>query len=234
MAQPDSVSKLGIRGLIVIPAVITLAITLLRLAGELAHGPSALFNRAPGGPWAIVGIIWLVPVIGVYFALKLTSRGERPRSLLRAIGFPFLAVVIIYILSFAGSRINVQQHFRERLIYGYTTFALAAFVTWPGWPSLFRVLVAYAYSARLPVAVVTFFALWRQWGTHYDAAPLDMPGGASLFIRYLGLGIFTQLVFWVAVTVVVGMFFGGLAAGVAQLKRHAPRAVSREDPKAVE
>jgi hypothetical protein len=222
MPQPDSACKLDIRGLITVPAVITLAVTLLRLAGELMHGPPVLFNSAPGGPWAIVGIIWLVPVFGVYFALKLTGQGEKPRSLIRAIGFPFLAIAAIYILSFAGSRINVQQNFRERLIYAYIAFALAALVAWPGWPTLFRILVAYAYAARVPVAVVIFFALGRQWGTHYDAAPADTPGNMSLLGKYLWLGFFPQLIFWVAVTLVVGMLFGGLAAGIAQIVRRTP------------
>ena len=229
MAQPVSTSKLDIREMVMIPAVITLAITLLRLAGELMHGPAALFNPAPGGPWAIVGIIWLAPVFGIYFALKLSARANEPQSVIRAIGFPFLAIVVIYLLSFAGSMIHIQQHFYGRLLYGYTAFALAALVTWPAWPSLFRTLVAYAYSARLPVVVVMFCALWSQWGTHYDAQPPDLSEGMGLLAKYLWLGFFPQLIFWVGVTIVVGMLFGGLAAGLARVVRRAPRAVARAE-----
>ena len=53
--------------LILVAAVITLAVTLLRLVGELQQWSSALFNREPGGGGAIVGIVWLVPVFGIYF-----------------------------------------------------------------------------------------------------------------------------------------------------------------------
>ncbi len=51
--------------LILVPAVITLAVTLLRLVGELQQWSSALFNRSAGGGGAIVGIVWLVPVFGI-------------------------------------------------------------------------------------------------------------------------------------------------------------------------
>lgn len=42
--------------LILIPALLTLAITLLRLAGELLNWAPALFNKAAGGGGALVGI----------------------------------------------------------------------------------------------------------------------------------------------------------------------------------
>ena len=65
-------SRAGPHGrLILVPAGITLAVTLLRLIGELQEWSSALFNRSAGGGGAIVGIVWLVPVFGIYFALKL-------------------------------------------------------------------------------------------------------------------------------------------------------------------
>ena len=50
--------------LILAPAVITLAVTLLRLVGELQGLSPALFNREGGGLGTFVGIVWLVPVFG--------------------------------------------------------------------------------------------------------------------------------------------------------------------------
>ena len=50
--------------LILVPAVITLAVTLLRLVGELQGWSPALFNREGGGRGALVGIVWLIPVLG--------------------------------------------------------------------------------------------------------------------------------------------------------------------------
>jgi hypothetical protein len=57
--------------LILIPALITLAITLLRLGAELMDLPAWLASSASGGAGAILGISWLPPILGIYFAIKL-------------------------------------------------------------------------------------------------------------------------------------------------------------------
>lgn len=54
--------------LILMPAIISLAVTLLRLSGELAHWSSRYFNTDVGGGGALVGITWLAPIFGAYFA----------------------------------------------------------------------------------------------------------------------------------------------------------------------
>ena len=59
--------------LILVPAVITLGITLLRLFGEFMDFPAWLANRAPNGPAALIGISWLPPFFGIYFAHKLAK-----------------------------------------------------------------------------------------------------------------------------------------------------------------
>ena len=84
-------TNVSIKKLILVPALITLAITLLRLIGELQRWSPALFNRDPGGGGALIGIAWLVPVFGIYFGWKLASAGEHPPSAGKAIGFAFLA-----------------------------------------------------------------------------------------------------------------------------------------------
>jgi hypothetical protein len=76
MSEPASGSKLGIRGLMLVPALITLAITLMRLAGELQHLSPRFFSPAPGGGGAIVGISWLPVLFGPYFAVKLARSGQ--------------------------------------------------------------------------------------------------------------------------------------------------------------
>jgi hypothetical protein len=210
---------LDIKRLILVPALVTLAVTAARLAGELFHGPRALFNSAPGGPGAIVGIIWLAPVFGVYFALKLSAQGQGPKSVSRAVGLALLGVAVIFVLSFLGSRLHLQQNFHGRLVYVCTCVAAAALVSLPGWTALFRTLVAYAYAARVPVAVLMFFAFWKDWGTHYDAVSADVPEGLSLLAKYFWLGCLPQLVFWIGITVLAGMLCGSLATGIARIAR---------------
>lgn len=43
-----STSSLNVKRLILVPALIALAVTMLRLLGELGQGPSFLFNREAG------------------------------------------------------------------------------------------------------------------------------------------------------------------------------------------
>ena len=71
---------------ILVPSVITLLVTLLRVMGELGHGSPTLFNSSPGGGGALIGITWLVPVFGIYFAMKLSAAGKEPLGAGRAIG----------------------------------------------------------------------------------------------------------------------------------------------------
>jgi hypothetical protein len=232
----SSTTSLEIKRLILVPALVTLAVTVTRLAGELEHGPRRFFNSAPGGAWAIVGIIWLAPIFGIYFALKLVARGQTPKSLGRAVGFALLGLAVVLVFSVVGSLLHLQQHFWGRLLYFWAVVAAAAFVTMPGWKALFRTLAAYAYAARVPVAVVMLFAFLGDWKTHYDAIPPNLPEGLSLFTKYLWLGFFPQLILWVGATVIAGMLFGSFAAVIALLpgrkaQTH-PKFLWRGDPPA--
>ena len=65
--------------LVLWPALITLAVTLVRLAGGRRAGPDRFFSRAAGGDGAVVGIVWLVPVLGVYFGVRLCAQAN-PRG----------------------------------------------------------------------------------------------------------------------------------------------------------
>ena len=63
--------------LILIPSLITLGITLIRLTGELMGLPSWLANRSVGGIGALIGISWLPPFLGIYFAYRLAGAPGR-------------------------------------------------------------------------------------------------------------------------------------------------------------
>ena len=84
----------SIWGLIAIPSVITLAITVLRLVGELERWPSPWFNNSAGGGAAIIGISWLPILFGPWFARQLVRSGDAPASGLKAVGLAFLAAAI--------------------------------------------------------------------------------------------------------------------------------------------
>ena len=62
------------------------------------------------------------------------------------------------------------------------------------------------------------FAIWRRWGTHYDAPP---PGFPDLFpmARWLWTGVLPQTTIWIAFTLAVGM--AGAAAGARLASRRA-------------
>ncbi len=94
--------------LVFVPALITLGITLLRLGAELMDLPPWLASKAPGGAGAILGISWLPPFFGIYFAYKLAEiPGRLWRRLLTALALYGLAaripVIIIMGLAIYGN-----------------------------------------------------------------------------------------------------------------------------------
>ena len=212
MGDPNSGNGVSIFRLILIPAVITLGITILRLVGELGHWPAPLFNASAGGGFAIVGIVWLVPVLGIYFALKLSGAGQGPASFGKAIGYTVLGLVVAVIGGFVGFGPG-QLPGKEAL--GYVIMAAGAIWLFPAWPSLFKALVAYGFAARIPVAIVMFFAISGKWGTHYDAPPPGFPSEMAFWPTYLHIALLPQLVFWVMFTVLIGALFGAIVAAIA-------------------
>ena len=214
MNNAKSVSTIS---LITVPSLITLAITILRLVGELEGWPKPWFSPAAGGGAAIVGISWLPIVFGPYFALKLAGAGERPASLGKAMGFAFLGLVV-FILGGLVFQLGIGQAL-SLVLLAALIWLVAAFIPGIAWRALGNTLLAYAFAARIPVVIVMFFAMrgngGHGWGTHYDAAPpIPMFAHASFASKFFGLAILPQLTLWIAWTVVVGSIFGGIAAAI--------------------
>jgi hypothetical protein len=105
---------------------------------------------------------------------------------------------------------------------GSLLLALAASVVTLGWPALFRVLVAYGYAARIPVAIVMFFAIRGHWGTHYDVLPPTYSGSTSFFNLYLNIAFLPQMILWIAFTVLVGALFGSIVTALVVRGKTAP------------
>jgi hypothetical protein len=209
--------------LILVPALITLAVTGLRLVGELLRWNPTFFSRQAGGALAIVGIVWLVPIFGVYFARKLVAAGEGPAGAGRALGLAFLGLAFVPAAIFLGRALKLS--FLAVLPLLAMASLLGAFVASRGWPALGRVLGAYALAARIPVALLMLVAMRANWGTHYELGPPKMPE-MSLLAKWALIGLLPQLTFWVAFTVVVGVLFGSVAAMIGRRASSAAPAVA--------
>ncbi len=224
MADAPSQANLRITPLILVPALVTLAVTLLRLIGELMHWPAILFSRAEGGGAAIIGITWLPFIFGPYFAVKLYDRDQKPSSFGKTIGYAIVGFLVLgcgSVLAFTSG-----ASFNGRGVLGLFLIVVAAALQFVPWRALAKTLVAYAYAARVPVAIVMFFAMSGSWGTHYDAVP---PQFATLAFwpKYLYLAIAPQLAMWIAYTMTVGALFGGIYAAIVRRKK-AETAPARE------
>ena len=214
-------NEMSLKKLILVPALITLGVTLLRLAGELMHWSPRLFNPAPGGGWALVGIAWLVPVFGIYFARKLAQAGERPSSAGADIGYALLGGLLLPALGFVGSKLGLPQQSLTMFGLFVAGSIVGAVIAFRGWPALGRTLLAYGLAARIPVAIVMLFAILGNWGTHYDVPPPGLPPMGPLQKWFL-IGLLPQMPIWIWYPIVLGALFGGIYAA---LTRRAPAGI---------
>jgi len=207
-------SRVSLLRLVLVPAILTLAVTLLRLAGELMQWSPSLFNRDAGGGGALVGIVWLIPIFGMYFGLKLAAAGAGPVSIGKALGWAALAFVLNTALGF-GSFAVVKSPVAQLGIFTLTSW-LAIFVARPAWPALWRVLLAYGFAARIPVLLIMFLAIFGGWDSHYAKPRPDFPamGPWGLFFW---TALLPQFSVWIYLTVVGGLLFGALAVGIRRL-----------------
>ena len=214
----------NVKRLIMVPALIALAITIVRLVGELAGGPSVLFNREAGGGGALVGIVWLVPIFGVYFAIKLVRQGFGPASVGKVIGLAVAGLVlagvaISLVFALVGDP-NVSVSFGGA-IGQQLGIAIASLVVVlilrKGWPAFFQTMLSYAFASRIPVLIVMLIAMLGDWGTHYELGPPGYPEMGFL-TKFILIALVPQMTFWIMFTMVVGTLFGGIAAALVRPK----------------
>ncbi len=217
-------SDLNVKKLIMVPALIALAITIARLVGELVGGSSVLFNRDAGGGGALVGIVWLVPIFGVYFAVKLVRQGLGPASagkvvVLALAGLVIAGVATALIFSLFGDP-NVSVSFGGA-IGQQLGIAIASLVVVlilrKGWPAFFQTMLSYAFASRIPVLIVMLITMLGDWGTHYELGPAGYPEMGFL-TKFILIALFPQMTFWIMFTMVVGTLFGGIAAALVRPK----------------
>jgi hypothetical protein len=200
------------------PALVTLAVTLLRLAGELQGWSKSLFNPAAGGGGALIGISWLPIVFGPYFAWRLAKQGGSPHSAWKVAGLALLGYGITI-----GSFAAVQAlKLGPGVFIAWFFFALAlAFLPWTAWPELAKTHFAYALAARIPVVIVMLLAIYGNWGTHYDVLPPDPPPNlvaAGPLGRWLWIGVIPQMTIWITHTVLLGSLLGSVFVALLKPK----------------
>ncbi len=210
--------------LVLVPGIITLAVTLLRLTGELNHWSEAFFSPEAGGGMAIVGIWLLAPIFGIYFAKKLAAAGLTAGGG-RILGFGALAIGVFIAIMFTVPAIlglDPNAPSLAALVVMIIASLVSLAVAYYGTGALGRVLVAYGLAARIPVALVMLVAILGNWGTHYDVLPPGAPE-MGVWTKWILIGLVPQLTLWVAFTVAVGALFGGLALLVTERHKTAVR-----------
>ena len=215
MTPNGNSSTLSIPRLVLIPTLLTLGVTLLRLIGELHGWPSPWFNKDNG----LVGITQFLPeLFGIYFAWRLWKAGLRTNHTSRAFALGLLGVALNEVVEGA-----VFPHFNmsifTMLLMLWAVAVLSAVLQYIGWPALFKALTLYGLGARIPVVIIMFFALHGHWGTHYDY--LSGPSKLDFWPRFFWFVFFEELIYWVSFTVAVGALAGSVAAAIA--KRRMPK-----------
>ncbi len=206
-------SAVPVKDLILVPSLITLAITVLRLVGELLNWSPALFSKAAGGGGSVVGISWLILVFGAWFGWRLTQMGHGAASPLKVTGQALVAGLVVGFGAFGIGQVAGQNGLFAAFVLG----SIAAVVfTKRLWPALWKTLLAYAFAARVPVAIVMLIAILGNWGTHYDVPPPNFPDTYSPFVKWFLIGFVPQMTIWIYLTVVGGLLTGGIAGAIGR------------------
>jgi hypothetical protein len=205
-----------VKDLILVPAVITLAITLLRLFGELNNWAPGLFGKEAGGGGSLVGISWLIPVFGLYFGYRLAKQGLAPGNAGKVAGFAVLALVAVFGLV-AGAQKGGLPFAAQLALFCVASVAAVVFV-YRSWPEFGKTVLAYALAARIPVVIVMLVAILGNWGTHYDVAPPNNPQieAMSPIVKWFWIGVVPQMTVWIFMTHVGGAVLGALGAVVGR------------------
>ncbi|MBL8724404.1 MAG: hypothetical protein JNK49_10185 [Planctomycetes bacterium] len=202
------------------PTLLTLAVSILRLVGEL----QGWVNSKSGGAGAWLGITWLVLVFGAWFGLRLRAAGSAPR--LQPAWLWSLVPVLLFVGAFAyrmydytkgqGFQLTdtsapAQAHIRTTLYLACAVGGVGMLVTFATWARLAWTLLLYGVVARVAVLAITYVAKVSGWNTHYTKfgpAGAEWELGETMFAATVA-----QLGMWVPFTVFVGGCVGCLLGG---------------------
>lgn len=215
--------------LVLIPAILTLIVSVVRLVGEINGWSPALFARDAGGSSedvpGLLGIAFLAPIFGFWFGLRLRRATGQPAALRRAAMlsvaglFAFAGGVALLIgLELIAMPDPTAPKEPKGTEYLLGVIAVALALMFAAWPRLALTTLVYALLARIPVVAITWLALqYPDWNTHYTKIPdgLLVPAGQS----QLAFLVMPQLTVWIAYTVVLGGIFGLLGAALGKPRR---------------
>ena len=214
-------SSVPVKDWIMVPALITLLVTILRLVGELMEWSSTFFKRDAGGGGSLIGIVWLVPIFGIYFGWKLVKSGYPLPGAGKVIGLYLLIILAsVGVMSLAAwlAPVTFQQLSVANLVLVGITCAVAVYLAQKPWPELGSLLFKYALAARIPVVIVMLIAIYANWGTHYDVVPDPSFPAYGPFMKWVIIGLVPQLTVWVAFTMLFGGIFAAATAALVKQK----------------
>lgn len=200
--------------LILVPVLLTLAVSIVRLVGEL----QGWLTNESGGGGTLVGITWLVFVFGGWFGFRLSRLGSAP--LLKPAWLWGLLPVLAFVGTFAWRMQGVdlkdtsaaaQEHIATTLQIACLVGGAGAIVTFATWPRLAWTLLLYGLGARIPVMAITWLAKDRGWNTHYTK--LGPAGIEKDMAETLASTSLAQFGLWVPFTVLAGGLVGILVGG---------------------
>lgn len=196
--------------LVLWPTVVTLAISLARLLGQV----QGWIPPTSGGALHPLGITWCIFVFGGWFGFRLARSGSSP-TLARPWALALLALAAAAGVGFWQFRALAEAGSETDFAALRGAVAMIAAVTGAGallmfavWPRLAFTLLLYALPARLTIVAITWLAKRCEWNTHYTkfgraGLERDMPE------TMLAASV-AQLGFWVPFTILGGMLVGGI------------------------
>jgi hypothetical protein len=208
----------NIPSLVAFPAIVTLIVTVLRLVGELHHwGSPWVVNAHGGSDGAILGVTWLPLIFGPYFAWMLIKSGLGPSSAGGAVGAAIGSMAVFLIGSVVAG--YTETHPGILTLVGFLITLAAAFIPGKGWRALGATLLAYGFTARIPVAIVMFIAMsahgGQGLGTHYDVVGDQFAAYASPWLKkWVLFGVIPQVTLWIGWTSAVGSLASTLVTAI--------------------
>jgi len=197
--------------LVLVPALLTLVVTVLRLIGEVRGWPHWLVGTGEaGGSGALLGISWLIFVFGLWFGIRVQRSGAGVPAPRRALLVSVLALVVLFggiAICYGLGLVTFPDpdHPGEPvgMHYFLGLLVLGALVAFAAWPRIAWTMLVYAVLARVPVLVVTWLCLqYPDWNTHYtEIAPGLLPPPADELFLNLAM---PQITFWPAITILFG------------------------------